>query len=219
MVLAACHRNDGDSCQWMIAINTGMYITVGKTVSVSMGWNGREKHARMEASRAFEVSQREPEFRRQKTQKSNTYCTLWPMAQIVRPVRSASDLTSFYRTKRYGIRIKMKINVRRVPDSVWIKNTVVARCAAHKQRELLSSQMKSSMTNTLQYPPGCHIPKDRYGSSSYNNHDPLKTNGAKLWAKAIPFSLCKSNLLTCKVTLAISCIRIYKNTVRVYQIS
>lgn len=81
----------------------------------------------------------------------------------------------------------MKINVRRVPDSVWIKNTVVARCAAHKQRELLSSQMKSSMTNTLQYPPGCHIPKDRYGSSSYNNHDPLKTNEAKLWAKAIRF--------------------------------
>ena len=73
MVLAACHRNDGDSCQWMIAINTGMYITVGKTVSVSMGWNGREKHARMAASRTFEVSQREPEFRRQKTQKSNTY--------------------------------------------------------------------------------------------------------------------------------------------------
>ena len=71
MVLAACHRNDGDSCQWMIAINTGMYITVGKTGSVSMGWNGREKHARMAASRTFEVSQREPEFRRQKTQKSN----------------------------------------------------------------------------------------------------------------------------------------------------
>ena len=38
-----------------------------------MGWKGREKHARMVASRTFEASQREPEFRRQKTQKSDTY--------------------------------------------------------------------------------------------------------------------------------------------------